>query len=112
MKRREFTGTVIAVAAMPETLLFDAPWRVWLLNDCDYIAARSLPEALAWYLNWTGVDAGNDPHCEPEEADLGETFWTDENRKDLQTTFAAAIAEETADGSTEPFYLATHGHYC
>lgn len=112
MNRRDFMNTTLAVAVMPEGLLTEAPWRVWLLGDCDYIAARSLPEALAWYLDWTGVDAGNDPHCKPEEADLDTLFWTDEDRKDERISFAQAIAEETADGSNTPFYVATDGHYC
>lgn len=106
LSRREFFQAVAAVAVSP-SILAERPWRAFLMDDCDFVAAQSAEEAQEWYFNFCGVEVK-----EAEPVSLQTTFRTDEDPGAPRMTFAAAIAEELAAGETEPFYLATDGHYC
>lgn len=100
--RRDFVKTAV-VAVASSLLSSERPWEVFLVNDCDYIAAKSPEEAKAWYLEFCGVDAEEIECCSLDHV------FADGKRR---LTFAQSIAEEVAAGQVEPFYLATDGHYC
>ena len=58
--------------------------NIYRLNECEWIAATSLDEAIAWYLEMTGVslEEGVDDPIELSEADLDRLqFTTDDDTK-------------------------------
>lgn len=51
--------------------------KVFRLNDCDWVAAETLDQAVEWYMKETGLDREGalDPAHEPHECNLNETIW-------------------------------------
>jgi uncharacterized lipoprotein NlpE involved in copper resistance len=113
LNRREFAKTVAATAAVavvPAACANSDDIRVWQMGDCDYIAARSGEEALAWYREWLpGIDveevteAGDD--IEFREGDAHDETLPLVTARDV-------IDRRIASGLSFPCYLCTDGHYC
>lgn len=82
------------------------PIRVWLLGDCEFVAARSLEEALDWYEGETGVDP---VELDPEEYDLTATMLDDEPPQGKEVTFAEEIARMQSAGEPFPAIIAISG---
>jgi hypothetical protein len=75
------------------------PWRVWQINDVDWVMARSEREALGFYLEWSR-DCG-DHRTEDEhraDGDIGPLF---HELTDIE--LAEEVFCDLADGSQKSF---------
>lgn len=83
--------------------------RVWKLDDCEYVAAHTLDEALAWYESETGLKAA------PEEAEeyalSSHVNAADEDEEPRIITFEQLIQEEQARGYGLPMFVGCDPHY-
>lgn len=69
--------------------------KVWRLDDCDFVAAETLDEAIKWYEGYTGNKV--DPH-DARESSLDTIMNTTEGPHDPDNeriTFAEAIERES-----------------
>jgi hypothetical protein len=113
LNRREFAKTVAAAAvvvAVPAVAASSEEIRVWMMDDCDYIAARTGEEAREWYGKFlTGVEV-------EEVTEVGDDLEFkegDAHDESLPTVTAReAIDRRIANGESFPCYLCTDGHYC
>lgn len=83
--------------------------KVWKFDDCDFVAAETLAEALAWYLEETGVTPE-----EITEESLDQTVWTGETPDDPEgerVSFSDYIERVRAAGEAFPQVIAVDGHY-
>ncbi len=81
--------------------------KVWLLDDCDYVAGEALDEVLRWYESETGVLA--DEH---DEMPLTMMVNVAEDAQDSRSiTFEASIRERIEAGETLPMIVGTDPHY-
>ena len=81
--------------------------KVWKLDDCDYVAAETLDDALVWYKNETGVDVE-----EWEEAELmTESNVSEEGEPPIIKTFAKMIEDAQANRERFPQILGTDSYY-
>jgi hypothetical protein len=68
--------------------------KVWQIDDCDFVAAETLPAAIEWYESFTGVKA------DPDDAvpySLDTKMHTGEGPHDpdsVETTFGEQIKVE------------------
>lgn len=54
--------------------------KVFKMNDCDWVASKSMEEAIAWYKKETGVE---DDELDVRECDLdNEGMWIETNSKE------------------------------
>lgn len=82
---------------------------VWKLDDCDYVAAESQQEAVAWYTNLTGVEVED-----VEAANLNMKGHTGEGPDDPDSefiSFAEMIRRAQEAGQEFPMILGTDPHY-
>jgi len=82
--------------------------KVFFLDECDYVAAETLDDALDWYKRETGA-----PDIEEwSEVALDQTFWTGEIMGDgEELTFAEAIRLAHENKERFPQILATDSYY-
>lgn len=82
--------------------------KVWKFDDCDYVAAETLDDALAWYKNETGVEVE-----EWEEASLDTKGYTGEVPGDggETMTFAEMIRRAQEAKERFPQILGTDPYY-
>ncbi len=84
--------------------------KVWKLDDCEYVAAHTLDEALAWFESETGVKADPD---EAEEYALSShvNAAIDEDEPPRVITFEQYIHEELEKGYTLPLFVGCDPDY-
>lgn len=95
----------------------DADIQVWLVDDCDYVAARSAEEAVQYEIRnchslADGTPAPGADHCEVTDGpfDLTTKMHTGEGPGDPDSeeiTFAEAIHRHRRDGGEFPCLLAS-----
>lgn len=80
--------------------------KAFKLNDCDWIAAQTLEEAIGWYLKETGLDRG-EAIDDPREVLLTLPVYSDEVRSGSpDTTLAGLISQHVLQGFTFPCVIA------
>jgi hypothetical protein len=115
MERRAFlkmTGLLALAGVMPAhafpALLAPgtAALRVFLMDDCEWIAAPSRAAAIDWYTNERCIKP-EDLEC--EEVDLAGTMtWGEPGDEDAETvTFAESIKRHAESGVTFPETIAS-----
>lgn len=85
---------VEGTTAAPVELDAMSAMKVWKLDDCDFVAAETLDEAIKWYEGYTGVKVDSD---DASEASLETVMNTTEGPHDPDNeriTFAEAIERE------------------
>lgn len=96
--------------------------KVFRLNDCDWVAAKSLKEAKEWYMNETGV---SEDECDKDlECSLEQTMsimWgqlPEEEKHNVQEIYSVGgeefvirsfswVLEKLNASATEPFLMAS-----
>ncbi len=87
--------------------------RVWKLDDCEYIAAYTLEDALEFYESLTGFKPSDmgDPWQVEEISITGEVNAADEDEPPRILTFEQYIQEQMAKGDKVPMYVGCDPHY-
>lgn len=82
--------------------------KVFQINDCDWVAAETLEQAVAWY-QATGEAPEDEYELDAEEMQRRQFLDTDGvfGPEKAVYSFQAALALMTADGDTEPFLFAS-----
>lgn len=85
--------------------------RVWKFDDCDYVAAKSLEEAVHWYDEQFGAPLGGER--EIEEYGIDTEMAADESGQGdgRRMTFQKRIEELRAEGETFPAVIGFDSHY-
>lgn len=116
MKRRTFVGSILAASAALLGMRKLLPVRVYRVTEDDYVAARSLDEAVGFYCGDTGVDprdhnhwdVGNGPEVVSDE-DM-DMLITDEEAG-YENTFDRHLRACLADKSFQvPFHFASYNY--
>lgn len=82
--------------------------KVWKLDDCDYVAAETLDDALAWYESETGIEV---KEWEEAELTMEGNAAEDEGEAPIIKTFAQMIEDAKAKHERFPQILRTDPHY-
>ena len=83
--------------------------QVWKFDDCDYVAAKTLEDAKAWYDEQYGPPVGDERMIEEEP--LEQTMREGQGLGALEITLAERIAKLQAAGQTFPCVIAIDAHY-
>ncbi len=95
------------------------PVRIWKMNDCDWVAARTLTSAIDCYLVTTGASRAEVLEDEPRPLSEGEmarlTFTTEVEEPDSpgslkRHSFAAELKRRVAAGVEFPQFFASTEH--
>lgn len=107
----EHKSTDLVGDPLPETPSMTAPlpWRVFRMNDCEWWVARTLAEAKAHYLEYTGCseeEAFDDAHeLDDESLDRLHYIDVDESERPIKKsrrTFRAELAQRVSAGLSKP----------
>lgn len=86
--------------------------KVFKMNDCDWVVAKNIAEAIKWYENWTGFDWVQDQDINPIECDIDAPIkYTPDIYNDpvrtVDTTFRELIklSEELYPNQREPYII-------
>ena len=113
LNRRDFVksaAAAAAVSAVSGAALPEDEIRVWMMDDCDYVAARTGDEAREWYTQWLKGTAVEEVTEAGDDIEFREGDAHDESLPIV--TARDVIDRRIAAGETFPCYLCTDGHYC
>lgn len=81
---------------------------VYELDECDYVAAKNVEQAVVWYREYTGVIATEIvTHALRERL----SFKDQEQQSSIVVSFDELIKKHKADGGGFPCVICTDGHY-
>lgn len=83
--------------------------RVWLVDDCDYVAAATLEGALEWYDLEVGAPLGG-PRI-VEEVAHSVTMQLPRGQGEITVTLRQRIEQLRSDGASFPAIIAESGGY-
>ena len=121
MKRREFLHLVVTAVPAVSAWRAAQPVRLFQMNECDIVAARSLPEAMCWYRQLAGLDDNSfdellgeisgDELAQLMRIDIDAPPPWDAWRNPRRRTAAEALADDAAAGCRLP-YLFSSTEWC
>lgn len=87
-----------------------SPIRVFIMGDCDYVAAKYAWQAWLWYVCEHGTDVSEVGEVPIEGGEFYDGELGDPDAR--LVTYQEGIDERAAQGGKFPFVLCTDGHYC
>jgi hypothetical protein len=105
--------TFIAATLLVHSARERDPIKVFEVNDCDWIAARSLKEACDFYQELTGLDDEDAFGCDGREgvtevpAETMDRLKFVNHDEGYQCTFRQELDRQIANGAQAPFFFAS-----